>query len=108
MRQIYYYDTSNNNKFTGTDVVEDNHQLLVGETYIKPSDGLHWPLYFDQTVQRWHGVTEEQWLASKPFHNDGPSGPSSQQKLNSVLTTQVAMLTQTVNQLKTQLNSKEG
>lgn len=103
MRQIYYYNSSDDNLFIGTGLVEDNHQLLVGETFIKPADGLNWPLRFDEKIQRWHGLTDEQWLKTNPFHNNHEA-PTSQQRLNSMLTTQVALLTQEVNKLKAQNN----
>lgn len=93
MRQIYYYNSSDDNLFIGTGLVEDNHQLLVGETFIKPADGLNWPLRFDEKIQRWYGLTDEEWLKTNPFHgNPQDSQPSQQQEIIASLLKQNASL----------------
>lgn len=92
MRQIYQYDTSNDNEWNGNRLVEDNYEPQPGETFIRPADGLHWPLKFDTALQRWYGPSDAEF-AKLPSNLNTKPEPTTQQKLNSVVMSQLADLT---------------
>ena len=80
--QVWLYDTTNKNKLTGTTKVPRGTELLVGQTYIKPADGLYGTPRFDEGQQRWFGMSKEEWLKSDHLNGGEPTNtPSSQQQL---------------------------
>lgn len=123
MVQIWYYDIENGGKYTGTDLVLQNHVLQAGETFIRPEDGLYWPIYFVADKQRWIGTAKEQWLKEHPQPKPDPDpqqvalagllkdvatikNDKSQDSLNAGLMKQVADLKITnANQAKVNANA---
>lgn len=80
--QVWLYDTTNKNKLTGTTKVPRGTELLVGQTYIKPADGLYGTPMFDEEQQRWFGMSKEEWLKSDHLNGGEPTNtPSPQQQL---------------------------
>lgn len=80
--QVWLYDTTNKNKLTGTTKVPRGTELLVGQTYIKPADGLYGTPRFDEGQQRWFGMSKEEWLKSDHLNGGEPTNtPSPQQQL---------------------------
>lgn len=75
--QIWYYDINNGNKYLSTKLVDTNHQLKAGETFIQPKDGLLWPIYFSIEKQEWIGTPKKDWV--NPRQEPLP-GPTPQQK----------------------------
>lgn len=82
MVQVYLYDTLDHNKLVGTTNVPRGTQLLVGQTYIKPADGLYGTPMFDTEQLRWFGMTKEEWLNSD-YLNGGKAStqPGPQQQM---------------------------
>lgn len=98
--QVWLYDTTNKNKLTGTTKVPRGTELLVGQTYIKPADGLYGTPMFDEEQQRWFGMSKEEWLKSDHLNGGKPvDKPTSQQTLIANLMKQNAELQK---QVKTQ------
>ena len=80
--QVWLYDTTDKNKLTGTTMVPRGSELLVGQTYIKPADGLYGTPRFDEGQQRWFGMSKEEWLKSDHLNGGEPTNtPSPQQQL---------------------------
>lgn len=82
MVTVYLYDTLDKNKLIGTTTVPRGSELLVGQTYIKPADGLYGTPMFDEDQLRWFGMTKEEWLKSD-YLNGGKESiqPSPQQQM---------------------------
>lgn len=80
--QAWVYDTTNKNKLVGVINVPRGSELLVGQTYIKPADGLYGTPRFDEEQLRWFGMTKEEWQKTD-YLNGGKESiqPSSQQQL---------------------------
>lgn len=78
--QVWLYDTTNKNKLTGTTKVPRGTELLVGQTYIKPADGLYGTPRFDEGQQRWFGMSKEEWLKSDHLNGGEPTNTSSPQQ----------------------------
>ena len=98
--QAWVYDTTNKNKLVGVINVPRGSQLLVGQTYIKPADGLYGTPRFDEDQLRWFGMTKEEWLKSDHLNGGKPvDKPTSQQTLIANLMKQNAELQK---QVKTQ------
>lgn len=96
--QVWLYDTTNQNKLTGTTKVPRGTELLVGQTYIKPADGLYGTPMFDEEQQRWFGMSKEEWLKSDHLNGGEPTNtPSSQQQLMASLMKTNANLQKQVN-----------
>ena len=88
------------NKLIGTTTVPRGSELLVGQTYIKPADGLYGTPMFDEDQLRWFGMTKEEWLKSDHLNGGKPvDKPTSQQTLIANLMKQNAELQK---QVKTQ------
>lgn len=82
MITAYLYDTLDKNKLIGTTKVPRGSELLVGQTYIKPADGLYGTPRFDEEQLRWFGMTKEEWLKSDHLNGGKPvNKPTSQQTL---------------------------
>ena len=78
----YVYDTLDKNKLIGTIKVLRGSELLVGQTYIKPADGLYGTPMFDEDQLRWFGMSKEKWLKSDHLNGGEPTNtPSPQQQL---------------------------
>ena len=100
MVTAYLYDTLDKNKLIGTIKVPRGSELLVGQTYIKPADGLYRTPMFDDDQLRWFGRTKEEWLKSDHLNGGKPvDKPTSQQTLIANLMKQNAELQK---QVKTQ------
>ena len=100
MVTVYLYDTLDKNKLNGTIKVPRGSELLVGQTYIKPADGLYGTPMFDEDQLRWFGMTKEEWLKSDHLNGGKPvDKPTSQQTLIANLMKQNAELQK---QVKTQ------
>ena len=100
MVTAYLYDTLDKNKLIGTIKVPRGSELLVGQTYIKPADGLYGTPMFDEDQLRWFGMTKEEWLKSDHLNGGKPvDKPTSQQTLIANLMKQNAELQK---QVKTQ------
>lgn len=100
MVTAYLYDTLDKNKLIGTIKVPRGSELLVGQTYIKPADGLYGTPMFDEDQLRWFGMTKEEWLNSDHLNGGKPvDKPTSQQTLIANLMKQNAELQK---QVKTQ------
>lgn len=98
--QVYLYDITDNNKYSGTVMVHKAEALPNGQTYVKPKDGLYGTPMFDEDKQDWFGMTKEEWLKTNPFHdNPQDSQPSQQQETIASLLKQNASLQK---QVKTQ------
>lgn len=96
--QVWLYDTTNKNKLTGTTKVPRGTELLVGQTYIKPADGLYGTPMFDEEQQRWFGMSKEEWLKSEHLNGGEPTNtPSPQQQLMASLMKTNANLQKQVN-----------
>lgn len=82
MVQVYLYDTLNKNQLIGTTQVPRGTELLVGQTYIKPADGLYGTPRFDEDQLRWFGMSKEEWLKTD-YLNGGKESiqPGPQQQL---------------------------
>ncbi len=82
MVTVYLYDTLDKNKLIGTTTVPRGSELLVGQTYIKPADGLYGTPMFDEDQLRWFGMSKEEWLKSDHLNGGEPTNkPSPQQQL---------------------------
>ena len=100
MVTVYLYDTLDKNNLIGTIKVPRGSELLVGQTYIKPADGLYGTPMFDEDQLRWFGMTKEEWLKSDHLNGGKPvDKPTSQQTLIANLMKQNAELQK---QVKTQ------
>ena len=96
--QVWLYDTTDKNKLTGTTKVPRGTELLVGQTYIKPADGLYGTPMFDEEQQRWFGMSKEEWLKSDHLNGGEPTNtPSPQQQLMASLMKTNANLQKQVN-----------
>lgn len=96
--QVWLYDTTDKNKLTGTTMVPRGSELLVGQTYIKPADGLYGTPMFDEEQQRWFGMSKEEWLKSDHLNGGAPTNtPSPQQQLMASLMKTNANLQKQVN-----------
>lgn len=96
--QVWLYDTTNKNKLTGTTKVPRGTELLVGQTYIKPADGLYGTPMFDEEQQRWFGMSKKEWLKSDHLNGGEPTNtPSPQQQLMASLMKTNANLQKQVN-----------
>lgn len=82
MVTVYLYDTLDKNKLMGTIKVPRGSELLVGQTYIKPADGLYGTPMFDEDQLRWFGMTKEEWQKTD-YLNGGKESiqPSPQQQM---------------------------
>lgn len=96
--QIWLYDTTNENKLSGTMQVPKDAKLAPGQTKVRPKDGLYGIPKFDEEKQEWFGMAYEEWLKTNPFH-DQPQVPSQQQETIASLMKQNASLQK---QVKTQ------
>ena len=96
--QAWVYDTTNKNKLVGTINVHRGSQLLVGQTYIKPADGLYGTPRFDEEQLRWFGMTKEEWQKTD-YLNGGKESiqPSQQQQMMASLMKTNADLQRQVN-----------
>ena len=82
MVTVYLYDTLDKNKLIGTTTVPRGSELIVGQTYIKPADGLYGTPMFDEEQLRWFGMSKEEWLKTDYLNGGEPTNtPSSQQQL---------------------------
>lgn len=98
MVTVYLYDTLDKNKLIGTIKVPRGSELLVGQTYIKPADGLYGTPMFDEDQLRWFGMTKEEWLKSDHLNGGEPTNtPSPQQQLMASLMKTNANLQKQVN-----------
>lgn len=80
--QAWVYDTTNKNKLVGVINVPRGSQLLVGQTYIKPADGLYGTPRFDEEQLRWFGMTKEEWQKTDCLNGGKESiQPSPQQQM---------------------------
>ena len=96
--QVWLYDTTDKNKLTGTTMVSRGTELLVGQTYIKPADGLYGTPMFDEGQQRWFGMSKEEWLKYDHLNGGEPTNtPSPQQQLMASLMKTNANLQKQVN-----------
>lgn len=96
--QVWLYDTTDKNKLIGTTKVPRGTELLVGQTYIKPADGLYGTPRFDEEQLRWFGMTKEEWLKSDHLNGGEPTNtPSPQQQLMASLMKTNANLQKQVN-----------
>lgn len=96
--QAWVYDTTNKNKLVGVINVPRGSQLLVGQTYIKPADGLYGTPRFDEEQLRWFGMSKEEWLKTDHLNGGEPTNtPSPQQQLMANLMKQNADLQKQVN-----------
>lgn len=82
MVTVYLYDTLDKNKLIGTTTVPRGSELIVGQTYIKPADGLYGTPMFDEEQLRWFGMSKEEWLKTD-YLNGGKESiqPSPQQQM---------------------------
>lgn len=80
MVTVYLYDTLDKNKLIGTTTVPRGSELLVGQTYIKPADGLYGTPMFDEDQLRWFGMSKEEWLKSDHLNGGEPTNTSSPQQ----------------------------
>lgn len=87
--QIWYYDINNGNAYLSTKLVDSNHQLKAGETFIRPQDGLLWPIYFSIEKQTWIGTPKKDWVNPR---QEAPLGPNAQQRAMAGLMKDVATL----------------
>ena len=88
-QQIWYYDINNGNEYLSTKLVDANHQLKAGETFIRPQDGLLWPIYFSIEKQTWVGTPKKDWVNPR---QEAPLGPTPQQTVMAGLMKDVATL----------------
>lgn len=87
--QIWYYDVNNGNQYLSTKLVDANHQLKAGETFIRPAVGLLWPIYFSIEKQTWVGTPKQDWVNPR---QEAPLGPNAQQRAMAGLMKDVATL----------------
>lgn len=87
--QIWYYDVNNGNQYLSTKLVDANHQLKAGETFIRPQDGLLWPIYFSIEKQTWAGTPKKDWVNPR---QEAPLGPNPQQRAMAGLMKDVATI----------------
>lgn len=98
MVTAYLYDTLDKNKLVGTTKVPRGSELLVGQTYTKPADGLYGTPMFDENQLRWFGMSKEEWLKSDYLNGGEPTNkPSPQQQLMASLMKTNADLQKQVN-----------
>lgn len=62
---IYMYDQTSR-EFKGLKTIDDdNYVVQVGETEIKPTDGLYEPIVFKDDSTEWAGTDKEVWQAAQ-------------------------------------------
>lgn len=59
---VYVYDQASR-EFQGSKPVDDNYVVQVGETEIKPVDGLYEPITWDGV--KWNGTDQAVWQAAQ-------------------------------------------
>lgn len=100
MKLVCIYDE--NRKLIGRKFVEDDYQLAVGETFVKPTDDL-WPPYtlnVDGTA--WSGLSLEEYQAqNKP--KPQPKKPDPMAQAINYLGLQVATQNAKIKQLESKL-----
>lgn len=102
MKALYKYDVTTN-VFAGVTMVSDSYVPQVGETFLKPEDGLYEPithLVDDKGQESWVGTSKEEWEKANP---GTPAKPSAQQTAMVALGQQVGNLIVENQTLKTQL-----
>lgn len=67
----YEFDTDNNNQYTDPVMIPEGQVLAANQTFVKPKDGLYWPIRFNGT--EWIGITKEEWEAAHPAPKMEPS-----------------------------------
>lgn len=90
--QVWLYDRNNDNKLTGTILVDKGTTLASSQTFVKPKDGLFGVPRFNEGKQDWFGEDKNEWLKSKSQHGVENAGPSRQQFLMANLIKQNADL----------------
>lgn len=114
MKAIYKFD--DNKVFTGSDTVDDDYQVGINETEIKPTDGLYEPITWNGA--QWVGTDQAIWQAAqdakqaellKTHPELAPQPTSEQQQLSELIknnaqqSTLNAQLIKQVAELKAQL-----
>lgn len=79
--QVWLYDRNNDNKLTGTILVDKGTTLASSQTFVQPKDGLFGVPRFNEGKQDWFGENKDDWLRSKPYNGDNSNQPSTQQQL---------------------------
>lgn len=74
MKLIYQY--TDDGTVTGTNVVDDDYQLAIGETFTLPPAGLNTPLKYNRETDQFTGADQPEVV------NPGPAvSPSDEQQL---------------------------
>lgn len=60
----YEFDTDNNYQYTGPVMIPEGQVLAANQTFVKPKDGLYWPIRFNGT--EWIGITKEEFEKAHP------------------------------------------
>lgn len=68
---VYEFDPTQNNLFTGVNMIPQGAVLAANQTFVKPADGLYQPMRFNGTT--WIGTPKEEWEAAHPAPEQKPS-----------------------------------
>lgn len=60
----YAFDPTQNNLYTGSVIIPEGQELKANQTFVKPKDGLYWPLHFNGV--EWVGITKEEYEKEHP------------------------------------------
>lgn len=74
MKLIYQY--TDDGTVTGTDVVDDDYQLAIGETFTLPPAGLNTPLKYNRETDQFTGADQPEVVTPGPAVS-----PSDEQQL---------------------------
>lgn len=74
MKLIYQY--TDDGTVTGTNVVDDDYQLAIGETFTLPPAGLNTPLKYNRETDQFTGADQPEVVATGPAVS-----PSDEQQL---------------------------
>lgn len=91
---IYTYDLATR-EFIGSDIFDDDHKLIDGETEVVPEDGLYQPAIFNGT--KWVGSDKDAYDAKiveeqKQYAKDNLIPPSVEMQAINALGIQMAQL----------------
>lgn len=68
---VYEFDPTQNNLFTGVNMIPQGAVLAANQTFVKPEDGLYQPMRFNGIT--WIGTPKEEWEKANPAPEQKPS-----------------------------------
>lgn len=95
MKAIYLYDQTSR-EFQGSKLVDDDYVAAIGETEIKPTDGLYEPITWDGA--KWNGTDQAVWQEAQQAkykvyikeHPEEAPQPTAEQQALTALAQQIA------------------